>query len=64
VEGVMKVWIEKAPWGTTTQGKYLICCDKTKFSYESKAIIGRLYRATLTDAELEEIKEKIEEALK
>lgn len=58
----MKIWIEKAPYGTVNQGKYLICCDKTKFSYERKTIIGRLYKATLTDEELEEIKKKIEEA--
>lgn len=60
---VVKVWIEKAPWGTANQGKYLICCDKTKFSYKSKMIIGRLYKANLTDDELEEIKRKIEGAL-
>jgi hypothetical protein len=59
----MTIWIEKAPYGTANQGKYLICCDKTKFSYEKKTIIGRLYRASLTDAELEEIKNKIERAI-
>lgn len=60
----MKVWLEKAPYGTANQGKFLICCDKTKFKYEDYTIIGRLYKATLTDEELEEIKNKIERALK
>lgn len=59
----MKLWLEKAPYGTSNQGKYLISCDKTKFSYEKKTIIGRIYKATLTDEELEEVKRKIEEAL-
>lgn len=59
----MTIWIEKAPYGTGNQGKFLICCDKTKFSYERKTIIGRLYQATLTDEELENVKRKIEEVL-
>ena len=60
----MKVWIEKSPRGSGNQEKYLICCDKTKFGYERKTVIGRLYKATLTDEELEEVERKIEEALK
>ena len=59
----MKIWLEKTNWGTS-QGKYVICCDKTKFSYERKTIIGRIYKATLTDEELQEVKSNIEEALK
>ena len=58
----MKIWLEKTNWGTS-QGKYVICCDKKKFTYNRMTIIGRLYQGTLTDAELEEIKEKIEKAL-
>lgn len=57
----MKVWIEKAPYGgTKNRGKYLLCCDKVKFPSDKKTIIGRIYKGTLTDDELEELKEKIE----
>ena len=58
----MNIWIEPTPHGTS-QGKYVICCDKTKFKYERKTIIGRLYQGTLTDEELTILKNKIEEVL-
>lgn len=59
----MKIWLERTQHGTS-QGKYVICCDKTRFSYEKSSIIGRLYKGNLTDNELETIKNKIEEAIK
>lgn len=59
----MKIWIAPSPYPETNQGKYIICCDKTKFKHEKKTIIGRLYKATLTDEEMETIKNKIEKVL-
>lgn len=59
----MKVWIESTVWGTKNQGKYVICCDKVKFPSDKKTIIGRIYNGTLTDDELEELKEKIKKGI-
>lgn len=60
----IKIWIEETFNPKNNTGKYEIYCDKTKFDYQKKAIIGRLYKGALTDEELEEIKSKIENVLK
>lgn len=59
--GKVKFWIEPTAFGTN-QGKYIICCDKTRFSREKRMIIGRIYQATLTDEELEEVMAKIKKS--
>ena len=59
----MKFWIEKVENPTPIQGRYMICCDKTNCNNTKKAIVGRLYQATLTEEELYTLEQRIGSAL-
>ena len=59
----MKFWIEKVENPTPIQGRYTICCDKVNCNNTKKAIVGRLYQASLTEEELKELEQRVESAL-